>query len=79
MEKCNPSTIPGSKKPPIAGQPVDKEQHSMCRTSVGQLQLSCFGWVTPAGCHFDNSPQLSAPKQWHGRAMRGTDENGRET
>eukprot|EP00971_Amphidinium_carterae_P285896 5676530-Amphidinium_carterae.1 len=37
MEKCNPSTIPGSKKPPIAGQPVDKEQHSMYRTSVGQL------------------------------------------
>eukprot|EP00971_Amphidinium_carterae_P054006 1063159-Amphidinium_carterae.1 len=37
MEKCNPSTIPGNKKLPIAGKPVDKEQHSMYRTSVGQL------------------------------------------
>eukprot|EP00971_Amphidinium_carterae_P120461 2387017-Amphidinium_carterae.1 len=33
MEKCSPSTIPGNKKPPIAGQPVDKEQHSMYRTA----------------------------------------------
>eukprot|EP00971_Amphidinium_carterae_P243088 4827113-Amphidinium_carterae.1 len=37
MEKCNPSSIPGNKKPPITGQPVDKEQHSMYRTAVGQL------------------------------------------
>eukprot|EP00971_Amphidinium_carterae_P060526 1197833-Amphidinium_carterae.1 len=27
----------GSKKPPITAQPVDKEQHSMYRTAVGQL------------------------------------------
>eukprot|EP00971_Amphidinium_carterae_P127671 2529460-Amphidinium_carterae.1 len=37
MEKCNASTIPGNKKPPIAAQPVDKEQHSMFRTAVAQL------------------------------------------
>eukprot|EP00971_Amphidinium_carterae_P280648 5571520-Amphidinium_carterae.1 len=37
MEKCNASTIQGNKKPPIAAQPVDKEQHSMFRTAVGQL------------------------------------------
>eukprot|EP00971_Amphidinium_carterae_P252288 5008788-Amphidinium_carterae.1 len=37
MEKCNASTIPGNKKPPIAAQPPDKEQHSMFRTAVGQL------------------------------------------
>eukprot|EP00971_Amphidinium_carterae_P265716 5271325-Amphidinium_carterae.1 len=37
MEKRNPSSIPGSKKPPIVGQAVDKEQHSMYRTAVGQL------------------------------------------
>eukprot|EP00971_Amphidinium_carterae_P293589 5828772-Amphidinium_carterae.1 len=33
MEKCHPSSIPGSKKPPIVGQPIDKEQHSMYRTA----------------------------------------------
>eukprot|EP00971_Amphidinium_carterae_P076140 1503913-Amphidinium_carterae.1 len=27
----------GNKKPPIAGQPVDKEQHSMYRTAIRQL------------------------------------------
>eukprot|EP00971_Amphidinium_carterae_P100422 1986179-Amphidinium_carterae.1 len=37
MEKRNPSTIPGNKKPPIAAQPLDKEQHSMFKTAVGQL------------------------------------------
>eukprot|EP00971_Amphidinium_carterae_P008362 165013-Amphidinium_carterae.1 len=37
MEKCSPSSVPGSKKPPIVGQPIDKEQHSMYRTAVGQL------------------------------------------
>eukprot|EP00971_Amphidinium_carterae_P284127 5641213-Amphidinium_carterae.2 len=29
MDKCNPTTPPGDKKPPIAAaQPLDKEQHS---------------------------------------------------
>eukprot|EP00971_Amphidinium_carterae_P111668 2211454-Amphidinium_carterae.1 len=37
MEKRNPSTVPGNKKPPIAAQLLDKEQHSMFRTAVGQL------------------------------------------
>eukprot|EP00971_Amphidinium_carterae_P155955 3091764-Amphidinium_carterae.2 len=37
MDKCNPSTTPGNKEPPIAAQPLDKEQHSMFRTAVGQL------------------------------------------
>eukprot|EP00971_Amphidinium_carterae_P132877 2631243-Amphidinium_carterae.3 len=37
MDKCNPSTTLGKKKPPIAAQPLDKEQHSMYRTAVGQL------------------------------------------
>eukprot|EP00971_Amphidinium_carterae_P254249 5047376-Amphidinium_carterae.1 len=37
MEKCNASTIPGNKKPPIAAQLLDKEQHSMFKTAVGQL------------------------------------------
>eukprot|EP00971_Amphidinium_carterae_P132990 2633531-Amphidinium_carterae.4 len=37
MEKCNRSTTPGNKKPPIAAHPLDKEQHSMYRTAVGQL------------------------------------------
>eukprot|EP00971_Amphidinium_carterae_P010909 215268-Amphidinium_carterae.1 len=37
MEKCNSSTVPGNKKPPIGAQPLDKEQHSMFRTAVGQL------------------------------------------
>eukprot|EP00971_Amphidinium_carterae_P133501 2644218-Amphidinium_carterae.1 len=37
MEKCNTSSISGSKKPPIVGQPIDKEQRSMYRTAVGQL------------------------------------------
>eukprot|EP00971_Amphidinium_carterae_P041174 808496-Amphidinium_carterae.1 len=37
MEKCNSSTVPGNKEPPIAAQPPDKEQHSMFRTAVGQL------------------------------------------
>eukprot|EP00971_Amphidinium_carterae_P243152 4828645-Amphidinium_carterae.4 len=37
MDKCNPSTTPGNKKPPIAAQPLDKEHYSMYRTAVGQL------------------------------------------
>eukprot|EP00971_Amphidinium_carterae_P191463 3799164-Amphidinium_carterae.1 len=37
MEKRNPSIVPGNKKPPIAAQPLDEEQHSMFRTAVGQL------------------------------------------
>eukprot|EP00971_Amphidinium_carterae_P147773 2929134-Amphidinium_carterae.1 len=37
MEKCNSSTVPGSKKPPIGAQQLDKEQHSMFRTAIGQL------------------------------------------
>eukprot|EP00971_Amphidinium_carterae_P208871 4143852-Amphidinium_carterae.1 len=37
VEKCNASTVPGNKKPPIAAQPLDKEQRSMFRTAVGQL------------------------------------------
>eukprot|EP00971_Amphidinium_carterae_P068760 1361587-Amphidinium_carterae.1 len=37
LEKCKPSTIPGNKKPPIAAEPLTKEQHSMYRTAVGQL------------------------------------------
>eukprot|EP00971_Amphidinium_carterae_P342030 6481163-Amphidinium_carterae.3 len=37
LEKCKPSTVPGNKKPPIAAEPLDKEQHSMDRTAVGQL------------------------------------------
>eukprot|EP00971_Amphidinium_carterae_P348939 6490753-Amphidinium_carterae.3 len=37
LEKCKPSTVPGNKKPPIAAEPLDKEQHSMYRTAVGQL------------------------------------------
>eukprot|EP00971_Amphidinium_carterae_P248602 4934940-Amphidinium_carterae.1 len=36
MEKRNASTVPGNKKPPIAAQPLDKEQHSMFRTAGGQ-------------------------------------------
>eukprot|EP00971_Amphidinium_carterae_P135887 2692476-Amphidinium_carterae.1 len=37
MDKCNPSTTPGNKKPPIAAQLLDKVQHSKYRTAVGQL------------------------------------------
>eukprot|EP00971_Amphidinium_carterae_P230263 4569783-Amphidinium_carterae.1 len=37
MEKRNASTVPGNKKPPIAAVQLDKEQHSMYRTAVGQL------------------------------------------
>eukprot|EP00971_Amphidinium_carterae_P122154 2418728-Amphidinium_carterae.4 len=37
MDKCNPSTTPSNKKPQLAAQPLDKEQHSMFRTAVGQL------------------------------------------
>eukprot|EP00971_Amphidinium_carterae_P349980 6491326-Amphidinium_carterae.4 len=36
MDKCNPTTTPCSKKPPIAAQPLDKEQHSQYRTAVEQ-------------------------------------------
>eukprot|EP00971_Amphidinium_carterae_P039049 767585-Amphidinium_carterae.1 len=37
MDKCNSSTTPGNNKPPIAAQPLDKEQHSIYKTAVGQL------------------------------------------
>eukprot|EP00971_Amphidinium_carterae_P019865 391374-Amphidinium_carterae.2 len=37
MEKCNPSTTPGNKKPAIAAEPINKSQHSMYRAAVGQL------------------------------------------
>eukprot|EP00971_Amphidinium_carterae_P173173 3433445-Amphidinium_carterae.2 len=37
MEKCSASTTPGSKKPPIKASPLNKEQHSQYRTTVGQL------------------------------------------
>eukprot|EP00971_Amphidinium_carterae_P228285 4528161-Amphidinium_carterae.4 len=37
MDKRNPSTTSGNKNPPIATQPIDKEQHSVIRTAVGQL------------------------------------------
>eukprot|EP00971_Amphidinium_carterae_P033775 665473-Amphidinium_carterae.1 len=37
LEKCKPSTIPGNKKPPVAAEPLGKDQHSMYRTAVGQL------------------------------------------
>eukprot|EP00971_Amphidinium_carterae_P063807 1262900-Amphidinium_carterae.2 len=37
MDECNPTTTSGNKKPPIAAQPLDKEQHSQYRTAVGQL------------------------------------------
>eukprot|EP00971_Amphidinium_carterae_P051591 1015544-Amphidinium_carterae.1 len=39
MDKCNPSATPDNKepKPPIAAQSLDKKQHSMYRTAVGQL------------------------------------------
>eukprot|EP00971_Amphidinium_carterae_P059087 1168300-Amphidinium_carterae.2 len=33
LEKCKPSAMPGKKKPPIAAEPLDKEQHSMYRTA----------------------------------------------
>eukprot|EP00971_Amphidinium_carterae_P092842 1838411-Amphidinium_carterae.2 len=36
LEMCNPSTVPGNKKPPIAAQPLDKEQHSMYNTLRSQ-------------------------------------------
>eukprot|EP00971_Amphidinium_carterae_P235154 4666235-Amphidinium_carterae.3 len=40
-DKCNPSTIPGNKKPPIAAQPLDKEQHSKYqRTTLKALDSS---------------------------------------
>eukprot|EP00971_Amphidinium_carterae_P322344 6406691-Amphidinium_carterae.1 len=45
MEKCNPSTVPGIKKPPIAAQPLDKEQHSMFRTAVGQYGFHSCEWT----------------------------------
>eukprot|EP00971_Amphidinium_carterae_P256365 5090345-Amphidinium_carterae.1 len=32
MDKCNPSTTPGNRKPLIAAQPLDEEQHSMFST-----------------------------------------------
>eukprot|EP00971_Amphidinium_carterae_P348010 6490270-Amphidinium_carterae.2 len=41
LEKRNPSTIPGNKKPPTAAQPLDKEQYSTSRTAAGQ-----FLWVS---------------------------------
>eukprot|EP00971_Amphidinium_carterae_P090977 1800770-Amphidinium_carterae.1 len=37
MEKCNSTTTPGSKKPPIKGTLLNREQHSQYRTTVGQL------------------------------------------
>eukprot|EP00971_Amphidinium_carterae_P307335 6107723-Amphidinium_carterae.1 len=37
LEKCKPSTVPSNKKPPIAAEPLAKEQHSMYRTAVEQL------------------------------------------
>eukprot|EP00971_Amphidinium_carterae_P350541 6491609-Amphidinium_carterae.4 len=37
MDKRNPSTTLGNTKPPIAAQLLDKEQHSIYRTAVGQL------------------------------------------
>eukprot|EP00971_Amphidinium_carterae_P348266 6490407-Amphidinium_carterae.7 len=37
LEKCKPSTVPSSKKPPIAAEPLGKEKHSMYKTAVGQL------------------------------------------
>eukprot|EP00971_Amphidinium_carterae_P349310 6490955-Amphidinium_carterae.3 len=37
LEKCKPSTVPGNKKPALAAEPLDKEQHSMYKTAVGQL------------------------------------------
>eukprot|EP00971_Amphidinium_carterae_P007530 149424-Amphidinium_carterae.1 len=37
MEKGNASTTLGSKKPPIKSKPLNKEQHSQYRTTVGQL------------------------------------------
>eukprot|EP00971_Amphidinium_carterae_P348524 6490539-Amphidinium_carterae.2 len=43
MEKRNSSTVPGNKKLPIAAQPLDKEQHSMFRTAVGQLLWELSG------------------------------------
>eukprot|EP00971_Amphidinium_carterae_P311588 6192963-Amphidinium_carterae.1 len=45
-KKCNPSNVPGNKKPPIAAQPLDKKQHSMYRTAAGQLLL---GFTTECG------------------------------
>eukprot|EP00971_Amphidinium_carterae_P049511 975624-Amphidinium_carterae.1 len=48
VEKCNSSTIPGNKKPPIAAQTFDKEQHSMFRTAVGQLL-----WVSQLGLFWE--------------------------
>eukprot|EP00971_Amphidinium_carterae_P071860 1421305-Amphidinium_carterae.1 len=37
LEKCKPSAVPSNKKPPIAAEPLDKEQHSMYRSAVEQL------------------------------------------
>eukprot|EP00971_Amphidinium_carterae_P350483 6491570-Amphidinium_carterae.3 len=36
LEKCRASTVPSNKKP-IAAEALDKEQHSIYRTAVGQL------------------------------------------
>eukprot|EP00971_Amphidinium_carterae_P303270 6025987-Amphidinium_carterae.1 len=33
MERCNSTTTPGSKKPPIKGTPLNREQHSQYRTT----------------------------------------------
>eukprot|EP00971_Amphidinium_carterae_P092226 1826229-Amphidinium_carterae.1 len=37
MERCNSTTPPGSKKPPIKGTPLNREEHSQYRATVGQL------------------------------------------
>eukprot|EP00971_Amphidinium_carterae_P301667 5993257-Amphidinium_carterae.2 len=37
MDRCNPTTTPGDKKPPIAAQPLDKERHPQYRTALQQL------------------------------------------
>eukprot|EP00971_Amphidinium_carterae_P299386 5948603-Amphidinium_carterae.1 len=37
LEKCKPSAVQCSMKPPIAAEVLDKEQHSMYKTAVGQL------------------------------------------
>eukprot|EP00971_Amphidinium_carterae_P050437 993325-Amphidinium_carterae.2 len=40
LEKRKPSTVPGNKKPTIAAEPLDKEEHSMYRTAIAVQRVS---------------------------------------
>eukprot|EP00971_Amphidinium_carterae_P218542 4337843-Amphidinium_carterae.1 len=77
FKKCKSSTIPGNKKPPIAAEPLDKEQHSMYRTVVlwvSQVRADIAFAVTELSRslqHPDNDEDLKNLKQLL-RYIKGT-------